>query len=85
MLTKSDGKISDKTDIYDNWKDAVAKRIKVLKPMQEALETLRKQITAVNPNDPGLDSDKKGINSGKSRNQLFKTWLEILSMANVEW
>ena len=72
---KSDGKISDKTDIYDNWKDAVAKRIKVLKPMQEALETRRKQITAVNPNDPGLDTIKKELTQVKAAiNYLKPGW-----------
>ena len=72
---KSDGKISDKTDIYDNWKHAVAKRIKVLKPMQEALETRRKQITAVNPNDPGLDTIKKELTKVKAAiNYLKPGW-----------
>ena len=72
---KSDGKISDKTNIYDNWKDAVAKRIKVLKPMQEALETRRKQITAVNPNDPGLDTIKKELTQVKAAiNYLKPGW-----------
>ena len=72
---KSDGKISDKTNIYDNWKDAVDKRIKVLKPMQEALETHRNQITAVNPNDPGLDTIKKELTKVKAAiNYLKPGW-----------
>jgi hypothetical protein len=72
---KSDGKISDKTDIYDNWKDAVAKRIKVLKPMQEELETRRNEITAINPNDPGLATIKKELTKVKAAiNYLKPGW-----------
>lgn len=72
---KSDGKISDKTDIYNNWKDAIDARIKVLKPMQEELETRRNQITAVNPNDPGLATIKKELTKVKAAiNYLKPGW-----------
>jgi hypothetical protein len=73
---KSDGKISGKTNIYDNWKDAVDKRIKVLEDMKKPLNERSAAITANNPNDTdGLNKIKKELTKVKAAiNYLKPGW-----------